>query len=228
MRRAARGTGRPVPRRRESRAVNEGGVRGYAHVNCGDDETVCASGLLTLEYTVRVTGRKERRGMAFPAANWGGGGCAAWVTLPGHNALCKHDSVLPNSGPCCEPKEADRSAKACSTAPNYPCPSCLDQCGRAGVGGGSALYILGTTGTVSECETMASAFALDGNRCQGLTWIDPSFGEPWASKCICGTSDASWPTTVAAQDKCARNPSAHVSDWRFLLLTQQLLRFSQT
>ena len=54
-----------------------------------------------------------------PASNWGGGGCSQWVPLLLHNALCKHDSPLPNSGPCCEPKEADRTlAGACST-PNH-------------------------------------------------------------------------------------------------------------
>ena len=137
-----------------------------------------------------------------PASNWGGGGCSQWVPLLLHNALCKHDSPLPNSGPCCEPKEADRSlAGQCSTPNQFPCKSCLDKCGSGGVGGSSELYILGLADTLVECQTMASAFTLNGLRCHGLTWVHDDFG-PWSKKCVCGTSAASWPTTpVAAQDK---------------------------
>jgi hypothetical protein len=142
-------------------------------------------------------------GMARPAANWGGGGCTTWVALPGHNALCKHDSALPNSGPCCDPKEADRMAESCAAdEAHYPCPSCLGKCGPAGPGGGGELFLLGTASSAEACQTMASAFAVDGLRCSALTWVAPEFGGVWASKCICATSAAPWPATVAAQDKC--------------------------
>ena len=136
-----------------------------------------------------------------PSANSGGGGCTSWVQLLGHNALCKHDSPLPNSGPCCEPIEADRTSVGPTCSGNrdsFPCPSCLDKC-TGGKPGSTDTFILGKTDSLEECLAMASSFAEDGLTCYGLTWVAPNFGgpggSPWESKCICGTSDASWPTT---------------------------------
>jgi hypothetical protein len=157
--------------------------------------------LLLLLPPLACGGRLQR-----PSANWGGGGCTEWAVLPSHNALCKHDSVLPNSGPCCQPTEADRQlGTACPTGIRsaYPCPSCLDQCGAAGRGKGHELYILGLAATMEECQGLGSSFAVAGVHCQGLTWVQPDFGGAmWASKCICGTSTASWPERCQASWTC--------------------------
>jgi hypothetical protein len=74
-----------------------------------------------------------------------GDSCASWGRLLLHNALAKHDSLLPNSGPCCTPVESDRTLSAACTTDRdaqMPCASCLDKC-AGGAKGSSEVYILG-------------------------------------------------------------------------------------